>query len=363
MEELGRRCAAAAPEVAVVVSPHSVHVEGHFAVVTAGRVGSRETDGALAAALLEAPLPILGVSYGGNDPAGAEFPLDWGTEVPLAFIGAPRVVVVAPARDRPLEEHLRLGEVIAALPGRVALIASADNGHAHDPDGPYGFDPAAAGLRRAATGDPRLGPSRLPTPRRARRAGEGRLALAAPCSPGCVGGDGSSGRARVRGADVLRDAGRRGSDRGVDAPLARHALERVRRRGPSNARPEPATRSLTVCETSTSPGPASEAIRAPVWTAMPRDLRRRRARTRRCGCPRGSRRRAPAAASPTAERAADGARRAVERGEEAVAGRVDLAAAKALELAPHRRVVGARAARASGGRRARQPARSSRRCR
>jgi aromatic ring-opening dioxygenase LigB subunit len=144
MEELGRRYAAAAPEVAVVVSPHSVHVEGHFAVVTAGKVGKWETDDELAAALLGAPLPILGVSYGGNDPAGAEFPLDWGTEVPLAFINAPRVVVVAPARDRPLEEHLRLGEAIAALPGRVALIASADNGHAHDADGPYGFDPAAA---------------------------------------------------------------------------------------------------------------------------------------------------------------------------------------------------------------------------
>jgi aromatic ring-opening dioxygenase LigB subunit len=144
MEELGRRCAAAAPEVAVVVSPHSVHVEGHFAVVTAGQVGEWETDGALAAALLEAPLPILGVSYGGNDAAMAEFPLDWGTEIPLEFLRPPRVVVVAPARDRPLEEHLRLGQTLARLPGRVALVASADNGHAHDPDGPYGFDPAAA---------------------------------------------------------------------------------------------------------------------------------------------------------------------------------------------------------------------------
>jgi aromatic ring-opening dioxygenase LigB subunit len=34
--------------------------------------------------------------------------------------------------------------VIAALPGRLALVASADHGHAHDPDGPYGFDAAAA---------------------------------------------------------------------------------------------------------------------------------------------------------------------------------------------------------------------------
>jgi aromatic ring-opening dioxygenase LigB subunit len=79
MEELGRRFPAAAPEVAVVLTPHSVHVEGHFAVVTAARVGEWETDRDLAAALLESPLPILGVSYGGNDPATAEFPLDWGT--------------------------------------------------------------------------------------------------------------------------------------------------------------------------------------------------------------------------------------------------------------------------------------------
>lgn len=144
MEELGRRFDAASPEVTVVVTPHSVHVEGHFAVVTSAKVGEWETDSAAAAALLEAPLPILGVSYGGNDAATTEFPLDWGTEVPLAFMRASRIVVVAPARDRSLEEHLRLGEAIAALPGRVALIASADNGHAHDADGPYGFDPAAA---------------------------------------------------------------------------------------------------------------------------------------------------------------------------------------------------------------------------
>jgi aromatic ring-opening dioxygenase LigB subunit len=144
MEELGRRCEAAAPDVAVVVTPHSAHVEGHFAVVTAGKVGEWETDADVAGALLEAPLPILGVSYGGNDPGTAEFPLDWGTEVPLESLRPPRVVVVSPARDRPHGEHLRLGEAIAALPGRVALIASADHGHAHDPDGPYGFDPAAA---------------------------------------------------------------------------------------------------------------------------------------------------------------------------------------------------------------------------
>lgn len=143
MEELGRRAAATQPEVAIVVTPHSVHVEGHFAVVTSGRVGEHETDAATAAALLDSDLPILGVSYGGNDPATAEFPLDWGAEIPLEFVRAP-TVVVSPARDRPLEEHVRLGEAIASLPGRIALIASADHGHAHAEDGIYGYHPDAA---------------------------------------------------------------------------------------------------------------------------------------------------------------------------------------------------------------------------
>ena len=122
MEELGRRFDAAAPDVAVVVTPHNVHVEGHFAVITAGRVGEWETERAAAQTLLAADLPILGVSYGGNDPATAEMPIDWGTEIPLTFMRAPKVVVVSSARDRPLDEHLRLGEAIAALPGRVALV-------------------------------------------------------------------------------------------------------------------------------------------------------------------------------------------------------------------------------------------------
>jgi aromatic ring-opening dioxygenase LigB subunit len=150
MEELGRRFDAAEPETTVVVTPHSVHVEGHFAVVTAGRVGETATDRALAAAALDAlradGVSALGVSYGGNDPAEAEMPVDWGTSVPLSFMAAERIVVVSPARDRPLAEHVRAGTAIARATGdrRVALIASADHGHAHDADGPYGFDLAAA---------------------------------------------------------------------------------------------------------------------------------------------------------------------------------------------------------------------------
>jgi aromatic ring-opening dioxygenase LigB subunit len=143
MEELGRRFDAAAVDTAIVVTPHNVHVQGHFAVVTAAHVGEWEVDRETAAALLAAELPILGVSYGGNMVEQAEMPLDWGTEVPLDFLRAKRIVVVAPARDLSLEEHLRLGEAIARLPGRQALIASADHGHTHAADGPYGYHPAS----------------------------------------------------------------------------------------------------------------------------------------------------------------------------------------------------------------------------
>jgi len=148
MEELGRRFDAAEVETAIVVTPHNVHVEGHFAVITSAKIGALECDRALSAAVIDAlrvaGLPVVGASYGGNDATQAEMPLDWGTEVPIGFLRAKRVVIVSPARDRPLEEHVRAGAALRALPGRLALVASADHGHAHDAHGPYGFDPAAA---------------------------------------------------------------------------------------------------------------------------------------------------------------------------------------------------------------------------
>jgi aromatic ring-opening dioxygenase LigB subunit len=66
MDELGRRFEAAAPEATIVLTPHNVHVEGHFAVVTAARVGPFEVDRALAAEVIDAlragGLPGLGAS-------------------------------------------------------------------------------------------------------------------------------------------------------------------------------------------------------------------------------------------------------------------------------------------------------------
>jgi aromatic ring-opening dioxygenase LigB subunit/uncharacterized protein YdhG (YjbR/CyaY superfamily) len=167
MAELARRFDAVDPEVVVVLTPHGIHVEGHLAVVTAGHAaGSLEeaptvslavaVDRDLALSMLSelraAGLPALGVSYGGNDPAEAVFPLDWGTLIPLWYLGGRRdpptpVVIVAPARDLSPDAHVAAGaavvRAISASGRRVAIVASADQAHAHLEAGPYGFDPAA----------------------------------------------------------------------------------------------------------------------------------------------------------------------------------------------------------------------------
>lgn len=183
MIELGRRCNAAAPDALVVLTPHGIHVDGHFAVVVAGHVAGalEEVPGValdvpvaldLAHDILrgfaEAGIPAIGVSFGGNDAPEAVMPLDWGTLIPLWYLGGSReharpVVVVAPARDRPLNEHVAAGAVIADVARRsglrIGLVASADQAHTHRPDGPYGFSPRATELDErvvAAVRDGRL---------------------------------------------------------------------------------------------------------------------------------------------------------------------------------------------------------------
>jgi aromatic ring-opening dioxygenase LigB subunit len=153
MRELARRCEAAEPETVIVATPHNVHVEGQFAVVVAAElVGELEgkelrvqTDVELAEAIVSS-IPATRVFYGSNDPALSEMPLDWGAFVPLWYLPRLPVVVVSPARDRPLAEHVRVGEAIALATGdkRTALIASADHAHTHAEGGPYFVDAEAA---------------------------------------------------------------------------------------------------------------------------------------------------------------------------------------------------------------------------
>ena len=169
MEELGRRFEAARPEIAIVETPHNVHIANALGVVVAGRLKGRlngvvppveldlPSDIDLAWDLLQsmsdAGLPSAAVSFGSNDPPTAVAPMDWGALIPLWFMGGrndPPVpaVIVTPARELSAAEHIAAGAAIASAAAasqrRIAFIASADHGHAHRADGPYGFHPDAA---------------------------------------------------------------------------------------------------------------------------------------------------------------------------------------------------------------------------
>src|SRR5256885_17073760 len=166
MQELGRRFAAARPEVSIVLTPHNVHIEGAMAVIDAGAVAGdlgqwgspiamrvpvdRELATGVRDAIRAAGIPVVAVSYGANDPAASVAPMDWAVLIPAHFMGGrtdPQVpvVVVAPARDLPDDVHVRAGEAIARVAAasskRVALVQSCDHGHGHDANGPYGFTP------------------------------------------------------------------------------------------------------------------------------------------------------------------------------------------------------------------------------
>jgi aromatic ring-opening dioxygenase LigB subunit len=166
MQELGRRFAAAEPDVSIVLTPHNIHVEGAMAVIDAGAVSGdlvqwgspislripidRELALSVRDAIRDTGIPVVAVSYGANDPFTAVFPMDWAVLIPAHFMGGrstPQVpvAIVAPARDLSDAVHVRAGEALgraaAASRKRVALIASCDHGHGHDAKGPYGFTP------------------------------------------------------------------------------------------------------------------------------------------------------------------------------------------------------------------------------
>jgi aromatic ring-opening dioxygenase LigB subunit len=173
MREVGRRLEAARPETVVVVTPHGMRVDGAMAVSfserAAGDLADEEpaepialdmaVDVELARALREraeaAEVPVAALHYGATSGPADCYPLDWGAVVPLWFLGAhfaepPRVVIAVPSRALPLEALVRFGQAVAEAADstgrRVALVASADQAHAHSAEGPYGYDPAAAEL-------------------------------------------------------------------------------------------------------------------------------------------------------------------------------------------------------------------------
>jgi aromatic ring-opening dioxygenase LigB subunit len=169
MQELGRRFVASQPDSVIVLTPHGMIVEGAIScgatAIARGILGENPprqiqavfpTDMVLLEKILNEgaaqELPLVRL-VGEENQQDAVLPLDWGALIPLWYTAhvtepRPKVVIMAPDRSLPRETLVRCGLALAraaaASGKRVALIASCDQGHAHDPNGPYGYNPASA---------------------------------------------------------------------------------------------------------------------------------------------------------------------------------------------------------------------------
>lgn len=166
MQEMGSHLETLRPEVIVIINPHGFRVQTAISISIAERATAKwspdvkldfELDVDLAHAIgdraTEMNIPVARYIYGASGGPGCFIPLDWGAVVPLYFMGhryksKPKIVHISPMRLLPYQTHFDfgrvMGEVLQESDKRIALIASADQGHAHDVNGPYGFDPASA---------------------------------------------------------------------------------------------------------------------------------------------------------------------------------------------------------------------------
>ena len=166
MQEMGANLEALAPDVIVIMNPHGFRVQNAMSLSIAERARADwspnvrldfEVDVELAHSIADqaekANIPIVRYIYGASGGPDCYIPLDWGAVVPLYFMGhrfvtKPRIVHMSPMRLLPYQLHYDfgrcIGRVLKESQKRIAFIASADQGHAHNAHGPYGFDPAAA---------------------------------------------------------------------------------------------------------------------------------------------------------------------------------------------------------------------------
>jgi len=171
METIAQQMKKHNPHTIVVATPHGLRLDHTIGVVTAEYAeGSLRAHGKSVKARFQcdrqltqkilqkakkAKLPVIGANYGTSEGPSSCMPMDWGTLIPLWFLETsekeekkPKIVIVTPSREIPLTQLVNFGKIISEAAEssgkKVIFVASADQGHAHDKTGPYGFHPASA---------------------------------------------------------------------------------------------------------------------------------------------------------------------------------------------------------------------------
>lgn len=167
MKELGNMIMNNKPDTIIILTPHGLRLKGYNAIYTSeycrGHLSAnqetvsleykcdKELAEEILAKVVKENIPSVGCNFGALGGEASNIEMDWGTLIPLWFCKdssyKPKIVVIGPTREISLDKLVRLGELIGEAckesNKKVALIASADQGHCHDPKGPYGFDEAS----------------------------------------------------------------------------------------------------------------------------------------------------------------------------------------------------------------------------
>jgi aromatic ring-opening dioxygenase LigB subunit len=166
LQGMGKRLQSLEPEVIVIINPHGFRVHNAMSICIAEKaLGDWAQDvklefdlnpriaNAIADEATDMGVPVARYIYGASGGASCFIPLDWGAVIPLYFMGhryepKPNIVHISPMKNLSYQMHYdfgsAIGRVVRNAPERIAIIASADQGHAHNANGPYGYDPASA---------------------------------------------------------------------------------------------------------------------------------------------------------------------------------------------------------------------------
>lgn len=174
MEIIAQEILEIKPDIIIIASPHNLRIDGQIGIITSEwcegdwfsddkskKVSLKckcERDFAkdIYRAARKEYIPTVSVNYGAADGDYSAMKMDWGTFIPLWSIHSeykksnevfPPIVLITPSREIPWNNLVKLGKIITKVSDeqnkKVVFIASSDHGHAHDPEGPYGYNPAS----------------------------------------------------------------------------------------------------------------------------------------------------------------------------------------------------------------------------
>ncbi|AFK22321.1 extradiol dioxygenase [Pyrococcus sp. ST04] len=143
----------------VLITPHNVRIREHIGIIMAEHLipwlpfndvkipveEEYRTNRRLALEIFHGArtgFPVVDINFATYSGRYSRFPLTWGEIIPLYFLRKKDLVLITPAK-LPKEKLIEFGRFLAVLlekwNEKVAIIVSADHGHAHREDGPYGY--------------------------------------------------------------------------------------------------------------------------------------------------------------------------------------------------------------------------------